>query len=144
MSSEVSEQKLEEKKVDVKFKSTVYCMLNRISLRSTPNKKYVHFRPRSRLVFGFSRDFGKTGNGRRERFFFGIPGSRKSRFKYKSIIIFMILRRQTNPILRKTVKFYISFCFGHKNNQFLTENEFEIENFHHFSEKKSLFPIQKR
>ena len=39
MSSEVSEQKLEEKKVDVKFKSTVYCMLNRISLRSTPNKK---------------------------------------------------------------------------------------------------------
>ena len=88
---------------------------------------------------------GILKNGKREAgdIFFGIPGSRKSRFKYKSIIIFIIVRRLTNTILRETVKFYVSFCFGHKTNQFLTENEFEIEIFHHFSEKKVSFSHRK-
>ena len=40
------------------------------------------------------------------------------------------------------MKFYISFCFGYKNNQFLTENEFEFENFQHFSEKSLFFPYK--
>ena len=46
---------------------------------------------------------GILKNGKREAgdIFFGIPRSRQSRFKYKSIINFIILRRPINPILRK-------------------------------------------
>ena len=52
---------------------------------------------------------GILKNGKREagEIVFGIPGSRKSHFKNKSINIVIILRGLTKPILRKTVKFYI-------------------------------------
>ena len=54
----------------------------------------------------------------------------------KKHVIFPNFSMTINQIFRKTVKLYFSFCFSYKTDQFLTKNEFEIENFHDFSEKK--------